>query len=34
MVSENLAKVRENHYFSKDLLNEWLLENYKNFGKI
>ena len=34
MEAENLAKVRENHYFSKDLLNKWLLENYKNFGKI
>ena len=33
MVSENLAKVRENHYFSKDVL-KMVIENYKNFGKI
>ena len=31
MVSENLAKVRENHYFSKDVLNEWLLKIIESF---
>ena len=34
MVVTNLSKVRENHVFNINYLNDWLSTYYKSFGKV